>query len=632
MHYLNWIYLFVFIVVSLHGNYTYAQQSKLPTCPGEYKISKSLFGDGPDERWNNCFGKSSYGNQTYLGEWREGLPHGQGLLKYQDNTYILAFFNKQKPEGYVISFEESGKILWSGLVENSKRIRKEEVDYRKFDTRLTQKFVDKAWKDYFSVIQSEGVQGYFECVQTGLSYYKIFNSYLEYPDVPPDLNKLQIMQGKCKNFIDNNKFFIQKISKLSFECPKDKNISQSCVSYIEKEIGTFSSNCSMNKSFSECDAHFISEDLSKQEHRRQAIDKFYELAFSEKNWRFISDADALIASLEFEVKKAEMNSLKEAERKEVDRKEAERKEAERKEAERKEAERKEAERKDGERKEAGQRQFQNEVNASGKTSSPHYGTNIFSCSGSFAGESLVEMYSLSLIKLWSQNKKIDFAEAYLESNKRLVPFGGRCNFSGVDPYIKFPTRPNGQRIVVTKIGIEEYVLYRTQGSFGVAFVAQIEKPVTEENKHKKSKEAERRENVEKIKKSDKKTDESKFEDKIILQNLTKQFEKSGLIAYKAQGSACSKGTVLDSLYRENIAKRYKSPLSLVNLIRVNTNDTSCDAVVDTVHGPIECSVGAVLNKKGSNYWMLTYMYEMPSGEITTLSYHCRPHPDKFERR
>jgi hypothetical protein len=250
------------------------------------------------------------------------------------------------------------------------------------------------------------------------------------------------------------------------------------------------------------------------------------------------------------------------------------------------------------------------------------------------------MYSVSLIKLWSQNKKVDFAEVYLESNKRLVPFEGKCSFSGVDPYIKFPTRPNGQRIVVAKIGIEEFVLYRTQGSSGVGFVAQIEKPVTEENKKENVKKPEQRSNLptdtqskaDKNKKSDKKIEESKSDDKIILQNLTKQFDMPGLTAYKAQGSACSKGTDIDSEYKETIAKRYKSPLSLVRLIRVQESNSGCDAIVDTVHGPIECPVLSVFSKKGSKIWLLSPLWGFESGQIARYQNSCRPHPDVFERR
>ena len=125
---------------------------------------------------------------------------------------------------------------------------------------------------------------------------------------------------------------------------------------------------------------------------------------------------------------------------------------------------------------------------------------------------------------------------------------------------------------------------------------------------------------------------SHADDKIIFQNLTKQFERSGLTAYKAQGSACSKGTDIESTYKEAIAKRYKSPLNLVRLIRVKANDTSCDAVVDTVHGPIECSVFSVLNKKGSKLWQLSSLYELESGEFANPDYACRPNPSFFDRR
>ena len=316
MSYYKFIYVFGFISLGLQALNLYAQESKLPPCPSEYKIYKSLFGDGPDERWNNCFGKSTDpSNQTYIGEWKDGLPDGQGLLEHTNKTYTLGKFRRQQPEGYAIIFDDGGNILSSGFIENLKILRKVEVDYRQFDPRLTQKLIDKFWIKYFSVLRDEKIDGYFNCIKTGLRYLSIGDQNSEFPKFIPESIGVKNIEKKCKNFISQNKINIQKISSQPFEC-------------------------SINNSLSKCQTQLMTKDPISGEFIQQPIDKIYELAFNERfvNFVTVETKDGQIARLEAELKKYQLIVLKETERKETERKETERKETERKETERKEAE------------------------------------------------------------------------------------------------------------------------------------------------------------------------------------------------------------------------------------------------------------------------------------------------------
>jgi hypothetical protein len=123
-------------------------------------------------------------------------------------------------------------------------------------------------------------------------------------------------------------------------------------------------------------------------------------------------------------------------------------------------------------------------------------------------------------------------------------------------------------------------------------------------------------------------------DMIIFSKLSSEIfesEKTQRFAYAARGDACRKATNLSLSFQEEVAKRYKSPLSVVRLIRVEASSTSCNAVVDTSHGPINCLAGSVLNKKGDETWLLSTIRQTQDGSIIDPLM-CSPHPEVFERR
>ena len=107
--------------------------------------------------------------------------------------------------------------------------------------------------------------------------------------------------------------------------------------------------------------------------------------------------------------------------------------------------------------------------------SSYQGRNIFSCAGIFAGESVVETYSVMLLELWSQKLTDGFSKAFSDANQKLAKFEGDCIFYEKSINLIHKIMPAGKRILITKKGNEEYVLYRTQGSAGVAYQAYIEK-------------------------------------------------------------------------------------------------------------------------------------------------------------
>jgi hypothetical protein len=120
-------------------------------------------------------------------------------------------------------------------------------------------------------------------------------------------------------------------------------------------------------------------------------------------------------------------------------------------------------------------------------------------------------------------------------------------------------------------------------------------------------------------------------DMIILPKLSSEGSKNQISFFEARGDACRKATDLAASFREDIARQYKSPLSVVRLIRVEASSASCKVVVDTSHGPINCHPGSVFNKKGNDTWLLSTLREMQDGSIIN-PFFCSPHPEVFERR
>ena len=72
-------------------------------------------------KWTNCFGPAIFDGDTYVGSFKNGVPHGKGTYTYSDGaTYVGGFLNgKESGEGifncwvhgatYVGSFKNSKK-------------------------------------------------------------------------------------------------------------------------------------------------------------------------------------------------------------------------------------------------------------------------------------------------------------------------------------------------------------------------------------------------------------------------------------------------------------------------------------------------------------------------------------------
>ena len=108
-------------------------------------------------------------------------------------------------------------------------------------------------------------------------------------------------------------------------------------------------------------------------------------------------------------------------------------------------------------------------------STSYQGRNIFSCSGIFAGETVIETYSVMLLELWSKKLTDGFSKAFSDANLKLNQFEGQCIFYEELVNLVQKNKPAGKRVLVAKKGNDEYVLYRTQGSIGVGYQAYVEK-------------------------------------------------------------------------------------------------------------------------------------------------------------
>jgi len=62
----------------------------LPPCPGNYN----------ERNWNNCVSTRLYGDGSkYIGEWKYGKPHGQGISIWRDGGKYVGEFNNNKRHG-----------------------------------------------------------------------------------------------------------------------------------------------------------------------------------------------------------------------------------------------------------------------------------------------------------------------------------------------------------------------------------------------------------------------------------------------------------------------------------------------------------------------------------------------------
>ena len=102
-----------------NGKFQYAQKisptrkiRKISTgfgiCPGTYKPT-----------WNNCIGtRTFFSGSKYVGQWRSGKQHGQGVLTGDGEKYVGSFKNGLHHGKGTITYP-SGKVM-RGIWENDK--------------------------------------------------------------------------------------------------------------------------------------------------------------------------------------------------------------------------------------------------------------------------------------------------------------------------------------------------------------------------------------------------------------------------------------------------------------------------------------------------------------------------------
>jgi hypothetical protein len=87
-------------------------KSKLKKCPT----------DIAPKRWNNCFGTYKGKRIKYVGEWRNGMSHGQGTFTSKGMKYVGGFRNdKMHGQGAYI-FPDGRKT--AGTWRNGKFVKK----------------------------------------------------------------------------------------------------------------------------------------------------------------------------------------------------------------------------------------------------------------------------------------------------------------------------------------------------------------------------------------------------------------------------------------------------------------------------------------------------------------------------
>jgi hypothetical protein len=85
-------------------------QSQLPSC----KTSD-------DSLWDNCQGSKTYGDGSkYVGEFRNGKPHGFGTMTSEHGKYV-GQFDQNRFHGDGTSYDRSGAIIYSGKFVSGQR-------------------------------------------------------------------------------------------------------------------------------------------------------------------------------------------------------------------------------------------------------------------------------------------------------------------------------------------------------------------------------------------------------------------------------------------------------------------------------------------------------------------------------
>ena len=102
----------MFVIGTLLAFSAYGQ-SKLPPCSGS-DLTK----------WSSCFGTGSYANSyNYVGDWKDGKPHGQGTYTSANGGKYVGEFKKGIKNGqetYAYTNGTAFKEQWTDSLQNKK--------------------------------------------------------------------------------------------------------------------------------------------------------------------------------------------------------------------------------------------------------------------------------------------------------------------------------------------------------------------------------------------------------------------------------------------------------------------------------------------------------------------------------
>ena len=77
--------------------------------------------------WGDCVnGKGKYvydDSRYYVGDWKDDMKNGKGKMVWGDGEYVLGEFKDGLPNGYVQDYLKNGKLLFSGLYKQNRRIK-----------------------------------------------------------------------------------------------------------------------------------------------------------------------------------------------------------------------------------------------------------------------------------------------------------------------------------------------------------------------------------------------------------------------------------------------------------------------------------------------------------------------------
>jgi hypothetical protein len=439
----------------------FADQSTLPPCPDEYKISGFSIFQGPDERWHNCFGRATDPKkQTYIGEWKNGLPDGQGLLDLNDGIFLLGVFKRQQISGAFIRFQLDGKILFKGIVNGGKVISDSRVHYEQFDDRLTKTLTKNDWEDYFLKLNVDGKQDLEKCFRNGLASLKLMSIEDDVPGIKRSSPLVRETERICMSFLSKNVDNIKNVLAGRKEC-------------IVRNFPSV------------CQTQVISRDGAGQVVVLEP-EKVYSFPFLVPAGEFITvETDDGKKLREIAEEKKRIDDLRKSDELAKAREAAE--ETKRVDDLRRSDELAQAREASDERKRAAeQRRLSEQVvgdkkstkNEPIKKTNTYSGNVLFGCSVPFSQESFAQSIVRTATSMLNNDSFNQSFLSYLEkANGRLQRYGDLygCTHYGWGFDFLSPVKPDGQRSFVRRGAEFDFVSYRTSGTGGVGISLYREK-------------------------------------------------------------------------------------------------------------------------------------------------------------